>query len=211
VGFWDRVGEVVPHTGRAWLEAIVIAAVLGVLIFVVVPRFIKSRALRVVIAGGLLLIAGWLTVLPVFFDKKVDEELLGVSSAAPATLVAPSTTVVQPTPAAGPVKVTTGNLRGLAGHYGRGTAAVYRLMDGSHFVRLEDLETPRAPAVYVYLVPNANQTGPGGRVNLGPLRGNQGSQNYVIPRDVDVSQFKTVLLWCDRFETPIANATQAPV
>jgi hypothetical protein len=214
VSFWDRVGEVIPHTGRAWIEAIVIAAILGVLIFVVVPRLVKSRWLRLAIAGGLLLIAGWLTVLPAFFDKKVDEQLLGFSSAAPAT-VDPPTTIPSASPTstvpAGPAKVSTGSLRGLAGHYGRGEASVYRLPDGSHFVRLENIDTPRAPAVYVYLVPSSNQTGPAGGVNLGALRGNQGRQNYVIPREVDVSQYKTVLLWCDRFSTSIANATQTPV
>src|SRR5439155_10695500 len=112
---------------------------------------------------------------------------------------------------AGPVKVTSGPLHGLAGHYGRGAASIYRLPDGSFFVRLEEIETPRAPAVYVYLVPRADQTGPEGNVDLGSLKGNQGSQNYVVPRTVDVSQYHTVLLWCRRFTTPIAAATQSPV
>ena len=210
MSFFDRIKEVVPHTGRAWLEAIGIGAALVVLIFLVLPRLVKPRVLRWAIAAGLLLVAAWLTVLPVFFDKKVDERLLGATAGATPTTTAPGLPTTT-APAAGPVKVTSGPLHGLAGHYGRGAASIYRLPDGSFFVRLEEIETPRAPAVYVYLVPRADQTGPEGNVDLGSLKGNQGSQNYVVPRTVDVSQYHTVLLWCRRFTTPIAAATQSPV
>ena len=116
-----------------------------------------------------------------------------------------------PTTRAGPVKVTTGPLKGLAGHYGRGGASVYRLPDGTFFVRLEEIETPRAPAVFVYLVPGAGQAASDGGVDLGSLKGNQGSQNYMVPAGVDVSRYQRVLLWCRRFSTPVAAATQSQV
>jgi hypothetical protein len=220
MSFWDRVQEVVPHTGRAWLEAVGIALVLAVLIFVVLPRLVKPRVLRWGIAAGLLFVAAWLTVLSVFFDKRVDERLLGTTAVAPAATTTavttgaaapaadPPTAPTTPSTQAGPVKVTTGTLKGLAGHFGRGGASVYRLPDGTFFVRLEAIETPRAPAVFVYLVPKPGQTGPDGGVDLGALKGNQGSQNYMVPPGVDVSKYQTVLLWCRRFSTPIAAATQ---
>ena len=116
-----------------------------------------------------------------------------------------------PTIAAAPQKVTTGPLHGLAGHYGRGSASLYRLADGSFFVRLEDIETPHAPAVFVYLVLRSSQTEPNGAVDLGALKGNVGSQNYVVPAGTDVTRFHTVLLWCRRFATPVAAATIAAV
>jgi hypothetical protein len=218
VSFFDRIQEVVPHTARAWVEAIVIAVILGVLIFVVLPRLVKPRLMRWAIAAGLLLVAGWFTVLPVFFDKQVNEALPAVSPS-PSTTVstvdsatAPTSTATPPgTQPTGPVKVTSGQLRGLAGHYGRGAASVYRLADGNHIVRLEDIDTPRAPAVFVYLVPKPGQSGTDGYVDLGALKGNQGSQNYAVPAGVDVSKYQTVLLWCRRFSTPIANATQTAV
>ena len=212
MSFFDRIQEVVPHTGRAWLEAAAIAAGLVVAVFVVLPRVFKRPLLRWGTAAVLIAVAAWLTVLPVFFDKRVDERLLGTTAdAAPTVLVPSAATPTTAAPPAGPVKLTTGALHGLAGHYGRGAAFVYRLPDGSSFVRLEDIDTPRAPAVYVYLVPRPAQTGTDGGVDLGSLKGNQGSQNYVIPRDVDVSKYQTVLLWCRRFSTPIAAATQAPI
>jgi hypothetical protein len=231
VSFWDRVQEVVPHSGRAWIEAVAIGAGLIVVILLVLPRLLKRRSLRWAVSAALVLLAGWLTVLPVFFDKRVDERLLGTgagAAAAQTTTNAPTPTpmthadpppgvtvpVTPPprttAPGAGPVRLTTGALKGLAGHYGRGAASVYRLADGSSFVRLEDIDTPRAPAVFVYLVPRPGQTGPEDAVDLGALKGNQGSQNYVIPSNVDVSRYQTVLLWCRRFSTPIANATQLP-
>jgi hypothetical protein len=208
VSLWDRLQEVVPHTGPAWLEAIGIGVVLVVLIFVVLPRLVKPRVLRWAIAAGLLFVAGWLTVLPVFFDKRVDERLLGVTTALTPNRAAAAD---PPTTHAGPVKVTTGPLKGLAGHFGRGGASVYRLPDGTFFVRLEDIETPRAPAVFVYLVPRPGQTAPDGGIDLGSLKGNQGSQNYMVPAGVDISKYQRVLLWCRRFSTPVAAATQTPV
>jgi hypothetical protein len=213
VTIWDRLQEVVPHTGRAWLEALGIGVGLLVLIFLVLPRLVRPRFLRWAIAAGLLFVAGWLTVLPVFFDKRVDERLLGATAGVLAT--PPGSTPAGPadpsTTQAGPVKVTTGLLKGLAGHYGRGGASVYRLGDGTFFVRLQDIETPRAPAVFVYLVPGPGQTAPDGGVDLGSLKGNQGSQNYMVPTSVDISKYQRVLLWCRRFSTPVAAATQTGV
>ena len=205
MSFLDRIQEVIPHGGRAWLEALAIAVGLVVVTFVVLPRLVKVRWLRWTIAAGLVIIAGWLTVLPVFFDKKVDEPLLRMAqSGGPPP---PPFTSDPPTTAADPAKVATGPLKGLAGHFGRGAASVYRLADGTSFVRLEEIETPRAPAVYVYLVPRPGQTGPEGGLDLGALKGNQGSQNYVVPAGTDISKYQTVLLWCRRFSTPVAGAT----
>ena len=211
---FDRLSEAVPRTGRAWIEAVVILAVLVVVIFVVLPRFVRRRVLRWVAAVALLAVAGWLTVFPVFFDKRVDEPLLTVGSGRSPPVSAPAVSAphaVPPTTAVPPVRISTGPIHGLAGHFGRGSAAVYRLADSSVFVRLEDIETPHAPAVYVYLVPRADQTGPGGGVDLGALKGNVGSQNYVVPAGVDVSKYKAVLLWCRRFSTPVAAAPQSAV
>ena len=207
----DRIQEVIPHGGRAWLEAIAIAAVLVVVIFVVLPRLVKVRWLRWTIAAALVLVAGWLTVLPVFFDKKVNERLLSASANTIPARVPPSVnpppSVGPPTTEAGPVKVATGPIKGLAGHFGRGAGSVYRFADGNSFVRLENLETPRAPAVYVYLVPRPGQSGPEGGLDLGALKGNQGNQNYTVPPGTDLSRYQTVLLWCRRFTTPVAAAT----
>ena len=36
-------------------------------------------------------------------------------------------------------------------------------------------------------------------IDLGDLKGNIGPQNYEIPEDVDLSRYKTVVIWCVRF------------
>lgn len=37
------------------------------------------------------------------------------------------------------------------------------------------------------------------RVELGSLKGNEGDQNYDIPKGTDLSKFRTVVIYCERF------------
>jgi hypothetical protein len=36
-------------------------------------------------------------------------------------------------------------------------------------------------------------------VSLGKLKGNIGSQNYELPDDLNLSRFKSAVVWCKRF------------
>ena len=47
-------------------------------------------------------------------------------------------------------------------------------------------------------------------VSLGPLKGNVGDQNYVVPADVDSSGYASVVVWCDRFDVPFGAADLDP-
>ena len=97
-------------------------------------------------------------------------------------------------------------------HRASGSAALYRLVDGSFIVRLEDIDIQNGPDYFVHLVPGADRESPGGGHDLGALKGNRGSQNYEIPAEVDVSAGPfTVLVWCRAFSVPVANATPQPV
>ncbi|WP_409329430.1 DM13 domain-containing protein [Trujillonella humicola] len=125
--------------------------------------------------------------------------------APPAGEPAPSST---PPPApAEPERISSGEIEGV-GHTATGEAVVYRSGD-TYFVRLEDIDIQGAVDVFVWLVPGAGQEEPDDGVNLGGLKGTSGSANYVVPADVDVGQYRTVLLWCRAFSTPIAVAVQA--
>ena len=60
-------------------------------------------------------------------------------------------------------------------------------------------------------MPGNDRRSPGAGVELGALKGNQGTQNYAVPAGVDIRAPQTVLIWCRAFAVPVANATQTPV
>ena len=49
-----------------------------------------------------------------------------------------------------------------------------------------------------------------GYVDLGSLKGNIGNQNYEIPADVDISDFGSVVIYCEPFHVLFASASLTP-
>ncbi|MEO0561794.1 MAG: DM13 domain-containing protein [Chloroflexota bacterium] len=88
-------------------------------------------------------------------------------------------------------------------HRGNGTATIYELADGSRVLRFEDFSTTNGPDLRVRLVTsvpaNIRQDATENHIELGPLKGNVGNQNYVIPDDVDLSIFEAALIYCYPF------------
>ncbi len=75
--------------------------------------------------------------------------------------------------------------------------------------------TSNGPDVRVYLVSDTSADQPDESfaknfVDLGGLKGNIGSQNYVIPASVDLTKYRTVVLWCKRFSVSFGAADLAP-
>src|SRR3954466_12061541 len=100
-------------------------------------------------------------------------------------------------------------------HETRGTATVLLLADGRRVLRLTEFATSNGPDVRVYLVAatdaSDNETvTKAGFVELGKLRGNQGDQNYDVPDDLDLSQYRAVTIWCRRFSVNFATAPLTP-
>jgi len=87
-------------------------------------------------------------------------------------------------------------------HAGAGT--VNLLTDGTQtFVRFEDdFSTDNGPDLYAVVYVD------GEIVELGKLKGNQGSQNYELPADIDPGSVESVAVWCKRFDSVF---TQAPL
>ena len=97
-------------------------------------------------------------------------------------------------------------------HYGKGKVSVYQ-----RIVFLEaDFEVGPGPAFHVYLVPNANiRTATAVKdsmfVDLGGLRAFKGSQRYPIPAGVDLKNYPSVVIWCERFSVLISPADLVPI
>jgi hypothetical protein len=97
-------------------------------------------------------------------------------------------------------------------HYGKGKVSVYQ-----RTVFLEpDFEVGPGPAFHVYLVPKANVRTADDvtkemYVDLGGLRSFKGSQRYPIPDGVDLTKYRSVVIWCERFSVLISPADLTPV
>jgi hypothetical protein len=102
----------------------------------------------------------------------------------------------------GPATLAEGEFRSLE-HTTSGRAITLELPDGRRFLRLEGLDTSNGPDLRVYLseVPASDDWYAYGErfVDLGALKGNRGDQNYALPEDVDLSRYKSAVIWCRRF------------
>jgi hypothetical protein len=110
--------------------------------------------------------------------------------------------------------LVTGTFHGKV-HQTSGRATVYQEADGKLVLRLTNFKTSNGPDVHVILIAakdaddNANfLKSDTARVELGMLKGNEGDQNYEIPKGTDLSKFQTVSIYCERFN---ANFGAAPL
>jgi hypothetical protein len=132
-----------------------------------------------------------------------------VVEAAPAAGDDPGPADVEPTPS-GPVELATGSFVSRNRYTVTGKATAYQLDDGQRLLRLEDFESTNGPDLLVYLTAagadDDDAALDGDFVDLGPLTGNIGNQNYVIPTDVDLDRYDSVVIWCRRFSTSFGVA-----
>lgn len=96
-------------------------------------------------------------------------------------------------------------------HHGSGTATIYALPDGSHVLRLDDLDVTNGPDLFVVVSPhpdptNGDELHAEGYATLEGLKGNKGSQNYTIPADLDVAVQQSVAIYCRAFGVLFAVA-----
>ena len=93
-------------------------------------------------------------------------------------------------------------------HYGKGGVTVYE-----DLVHLKpDFEVGPGPKFHVYLVPDPEvrseaQVENAMYVDLGRLKAFKGSQNYPVPAGVNLSDYGSVVIWCERFGVLISPAT----
>ena len=98
-------------------------------------------------------------------------------------------------------------------HGAEGSATIYLLPDGERVLRFDDFRSKNGPDLHVYLsteAPTSTFAGLGAdEIHLGALKGNVGSQNYAIPADLDLSQYRSVVIYCVPFRVVFSTAAFA--
>ena len=192
----------------------------------------KRREFILLISVLIALPVGYYLLSPLFFDRTVDEGF--PTAAAPenvfddptmpliATQMMADAMAAEATSMAEPMPGGTAEMQVLfqgafydLAHHGSGTATIYQLADGSRVLRFEDFEVLNGPDLHVYLatqdpVPNTVGVELPGSIDLGPLKGNLGSQNYPLPPDLSLESFKSVVIWCQPFRVPFNAAQLSP-
>ena len=90
-------------------------------------------------------------------------------------------------------------------HYGIGDVKVIENDQNQRTLFFDDVEISNGPDLFVYLTIKTNFQGaepfqdPGEFVDLGALGFTMGSFSFDIPSEVDLTEYKTVLIWCKAF------------
>ena len=164
--------------------------------------------------------AGWYTLSPLWERSHLKEASpleavtvdAGPAGSAP-PVTAPSEVPGSGVPSATPVdapfvaRIThRGEFRGADDfHFGRGAAQLIETAPGRYTLRFENFSVRNGPDLFVYLSPYEDGYGDGA-VNLGELKATDGAFNYEVPAEVDVSQFRSAIVWCKRFSVLFAAA-----
>lgn len=99
---------------------------------------------------------------------------------------------------------------------GRGTVNIYQVEDIGLVLRFEDFEVEEGPDLHVFLstqdpVENTSGVDLTDGFDVGVLKGLNGDQSYDLPADLDLTEYRSVVIWCVPCQVPFAAAPlQAP-
>ncbi|MEO7617524.1 MAG: DM13 domain-containing protein, partial [Candidatus Saccharibacteria bacterium] len=107
-----------------------------------------------------------------------------------------------------PIILAGGTFKAAPGERIQGTAHIIKI--GSHYVvRLEDdFKLGSSPDPIVTL---GNDNNADLKINLGDLKGDQGSQNYDVPDSILISNYHQVIIYCRAYHIPLGYADLSPV
>ena len=188
-------------------------------------ELLKRPAVRWLIGIGFVvgLAAAWYLISPLFITTEVDDAFpMAATAQVPDDMTrddveaemvkaadSPPVEAADAMPADTPTVLASGMFTDADDfHKGSGTATLYSLADGANVVRLEDFEVTNGPDLHVLLSTSEDPAADLGEyVDLGSLKGNVGNQNYDIPAGVDVSLYRSVIIYCDPFHVLFASAS----
>lgn len=174
---------------------------------------------RILLLVGVVAAVGLAVGLPLFEPWRAFTSST-IDEAAPSSTPAPVATNPGPTnpgpaspgPASPPADVVLSTGMFVDAEHGTsGTAKILQLADGRRFLRIEGLSSSDGPDLHMWLS-DAKSGGDWGsyddgrQVRLGDLKATHGNQNYLIPRDADISTMRSVVIWCDRFDVAFGTA-----
>ncbi len=98
---------------------------------------------------------------------------------------------------------------------GQGTAKIYELANGSRLIRLEDFFVSINSDLELRLSegPNPKTTDDAVKAPfkvVAPLKATVGTMNYEVPKDIDVSKYKSIVIWCEITRNAYAAANIEP-
>lgn len=229
VGYWALTHTGAVISGATSWRAVAFGIATGLLTVILLVGI--TRLTRRGWAGQLaglvpLVVAVTLAVLPSYLPSTVNEaapEGLPAAVAPSASTAPDADTGSSPGPSAdpssgpssgppapsGPIEVSTAAFAGID-HDAAGTVRLIQLEDGSLLVRFEQFSVEAGPDYDVYVIPGSNIAVPDGGTRLGDLKGTSGDQNYEVPAGALPAagvEAVTVLIWCETFAVPVANAT----
>ena len=95
-------------------------------------------------------------------------------------------------------------------HWGKGTATIYQLSEQQRILRFQDYSSARGGDMFVYLSrdPEPRTAVEVGVdfLDLGRLKGNIGNQNYNLPANLDLSRYRSVVIFSRQFNTVMTVA-----
>jgi hypothetical protein len=95
-------------------------------------------------------------------------------------------------------------------HQGAGTATVYRVAKDL-ILRLDPFTVTNGPDLHVILTkhpaPKSRADVKEGYIEVAKLKGNSGSQNYTLPQDVRLDEYRAVVIYCKPFHVVFSVAT----
>ncbi|MFM9876258.1 MAG: DM13 domain-containing protein [Rhodoglobus sp.] len=171
---------------------------------------------RWILIGGVVAVVGLVVVLLVtrpwlaLIDVRVDDALPPVVEKVED---APTDEGSSATPAPVPVELASGTFISHEQETS-GSVRIIQNADGSRVLAIENLATTNGPDVRVWLSASDVVEGTDGwfvagsadYLDLGSIKGNLGNQVYEIPADADLSQYRSVSLWCAQFSVSFGAA-----
>jgi Electron transfer DM13 len=158
----------------------------------------KMNKWKIVVAAiGVVLVVAWYAFRPerLFINERVHE-----------TMPAANASSIQ--------AIESGVFYRIA-HPTEGKATIYRMADGGLMLRFTNFRTSNGPNVHVYLVAaddakDGETVQHAGFIDLGPIKGNIGDQNYALGSAVDLSKYRAISIWCQRFSVNFGVAPLKP-